>query len=206
MSVSETKELLKEYLPTIASEQSYKLQQFLFLLKKWNRAYNLTSITTNKAMVIRHILDSLSISPFLKGDNIIDIGTGAGLPGIPLSIMNPDYEFFLLDSNNKKARFLKQAKLELDLDNIAIIYSRVEEYKPPIRFDTVIARAFSSLNEFLIYSKHLICKDGIFLAMKGVHPLSEIENMSKDFKVNEIIKLDVPGLEAERHVVKVSLT
>ncbi len=205
MIAVQIKDLLNEYLPDLSSEQIYKLQQYLFLLKKWNRAYNLTSITTTKAMVIRHVLDSLSVSPYLKGDHIIDVGTGAGLPGIPLSIVNPDLEFFLLDSNNKKSRFLKQAKMDLDLDNVAIIHSRVESYNPPIRFDTAIARAFSSLNEFLLNTKHLVCKDGgQFLAMKGVYPLSELEALTDGFVIDAVDRLEVPDLGAERHVVKVS--
>lgn len=205
MIAVQIKELLNEYLPDLSSEQIYKLQQYLFLLKKWNRAYNLTSITTTKAMVIRHILDSLSISPYLKGDHIIDVGTGAGLPGIPLSIVNPDREFFLLDSNNKKSRFLKQVKMDLDLDNVVIIHNRIEAYNPPIRFDTAVARAFSSLNEFLVLTKHLVCKDGgQFLAMKGVYPLSEVDSLTDGFVVDAVERLQIPDLEAERHVVKVS--
>lgn len=207
MIAVQIKELLNEYLPDLSSEQIYKLQQYLFLLKKWNRAYNLTSITTTKAMVIRHVLDSLSISPYLKGDHIIDVGTGAGLPGIPLSIVNPDREFFLLDSNNKKSRFLKQVKMDLDLDNVVVIHNRIEAYNPPIRFDTAVARAFSSLNEFLLNTQHLVCKDGgQFLAMKGVYPLSEIESLTEGFTVDEVERLQIPDLEAERHVVKVSFT
>lgn len=206
MIAVQIKELLIEYLPDLTNEQLYKLQQYLFLLKKWNRAYNLTSITTSKAMVIRHILDSLSVSSYLKGEHVIDVGTGAGLPGIPLSIVNPDYEFFLLDSNNKKARFLKQVKMDLDLDNVAIIHNRAELYNPPVKFDTVVARAFSSINEFLAYSQHLICKDGQFLAMKGVYPLSEMEAITPGFVVNDVIKLTVPDLEAERHLVMISFT
>jgi 16S rRNA (guanine527-N7)-methyltransferase len=204
MIAVQMKEMLQEYLPDLSSEQIYKLQTYLHLLKKWNRAYNLTSITTSRAMVIRHVLDSLSISPYLKGEHIIDIGTGAGLPGIPLSIVNPDKEFFLLDSNNKKARFLKHAKMELDLDNVAVIHNRVEAYDPPVRFDTAVARAFSSLNEFLVYSKHLLASDGQFLAMKGVYPLSEVECVEEGYNIEEVIRLEVPDLDAERHVVRVT--
>lgn len=206
MIAVQMKELLKEYLPDLPNDQLYKLQRFLFLLKKWNRTYNLTSITTSKAMVIRHILDSLAVSPYLKGESVIDVGTGAGLPGVPLSIVNPDMEFFLLDANNKKTRFLKQIKMELDLDNIVVVHSRAEAYTPPIRFDTAIARAFSSLNEFLVMSQNLLCKDGQFLAMKGVYPLSEVDSVQEGFHVDEVIKLDVPDLNAERHLIKASFS
>ena len=153
MIAIEIKDLLLEYLPGLDPEKIFKFSKYLYLMKKWNRVYNLTSITTTKAMVLRHIMDSLSINNYLKGDNIIDVGTGAGLPGIPLAIFNEDKAFFLLDSNNKKIRFLHQVKIELELDNVVVVQARVEDYKGPVCFDTILARAFSSLNEFLVATK-----------------------------------------------------
>jgi len=203
MIATEVKELLVEYLPDLDPEKIFKLSKYLYLMKKWNRVYNLTSITTTKAMVIRHILDSLSIQPYLHGENIIDVGTGAGLPGIPLAIVNDDKTFFLLDSNNKKTRFLQQVKIELELDNVVVVQTRVETYKPPVLFDTVLARAFSSLNEFLILTKHLIDNQGVFLAMKGVYPLFELESLSPGFVVEKADPLNIPDLDAERHIVQV---
>jgi 16S rRNA (guanine527-N7)-methyltransferase len=201
MSARFMQELLKEYLPNLSNRQLYMLNNYLFLMKKWNRVYNLTSITTAKAMVIRHALDSLSISNHLQGRRVIDVGTGAGLPGIPLAICNPHMDFVLLDSNGKKERFLQQARIELRLRNVEIIGSRVEEYKPTKPFDSVISRAFASLNDFLAYSKHLGCGNATFLAMKGVYPLTELESIHKEFYLEKVEKLKVPDLNADRHIV-----
>jgi 16S rRNA (guanine527-N7)-methyltransferase len=200
-------DLVRQYLPELHPRQAHALTDYLFLLKKWNRVYNLTSITTAKAMVIRHILDSVSISPFLVGKRIIDVGTGAGLPGIPLAILNPKRKFVLLDSNNKKARFLRQAKMELQLNNVEIVHSRIEEYKNMRRFDCIISRAFSSLNEFFKSSEHLLLPRGCYLAMKGVYPLSELKAVEQHkYIVNVVEKLEVPDLTAERHVAIATLS
>ena len=201
MIVNEIRDFLVAYLPNLDQEKLFKLAKYLGLMKKWNRVYNLTSITTSKAMVLRHIMDSLSIAPYLKGENVIDVGTGAGLPGIPLSILEEERTFFLLDSNNKKIRFLQQAKMELELDNVVIVNSRVESYIPPVCFDTIVARAFSSLNEFLLATQHLVCDDGLFVAMKGVYPLSEIETLHSSFVLEKVEPLEVKDLNAERHAV-----
>ena len=201
MIAIEIKDLLLEYLPGLDPEKIFKFSKYLYLMKKWNRVYNLTSITTTKAMVLRHIMDSLSINNYLKGDNIIDVGTGAGLPGIPLAIFNEDKAFFLLDSNNKKIRFLHQVKIELELDNVVVVQARVEDYKGPVCFDTILARAFSSLNEFLVATKHLVCPDGVFLSMKGVYPLSELESVNRGFVIEKVEPLHVKDLNAERHIV-----
>lgn len=201
MLAQQLDELLNQYLPHLHVDQISRLKHYLLMLKKWNNVYNLTSITTAKAMVLRHILDSLSISPLIQGDKILDVGTGAGLPGIPLAIANPDKQFYLLDSNQKKIRFLQQVKLELELSNVTVVNARVEGYQPEICFETIMARAFSSLNEFLVQTKHLLCSSGVFLAMKGVYPLSELETISKDFKVKGVEPLHVVDLNAERHVV-----
>ncbi|HEY0635260.1 MAG TPA: 16S rRNA (guanine(527)-N(7))-methyltransferase RsmG, partial [Gammaproteobacteria bacterium] len=144
-----------------------RLLDYIALLTKWNQAYNLTAVRDPGEMVTRHLLDSLAVAPHLTGTRIIDVGTGAGLPGIPLAILFPDRHFVLLDSNGKKTRFLVQAKASLGLDNVTVVHSRVEEYRPLEPFDTVIARAFAALTEIVSLCEHLIATGGEVLAMKG---------------------------------------
>jgi 16S rRNA (guanine527-N7)-methyltransferase len=194
--------LLEEFLgSSLASEQLESLNRYLSLLLKWNKAYNLTAITDAKEMVVKHILDSLAINPYLQGTRVIDVGSGAGLPGIPLAIVNPDKHFALLDSNIKKVSFLNQVKLELDLNNIEVVHQRVEKYHPKHCFDIVITRAFSSINNTLMNTKHLCCQEGAFLLMKGAYPQEELEEIPEDFVIRWARKLAVPELEAERHLV-----
>jgi 16S rRNA (guanine527-N7)-methyltransferase len=181
--------------------QTKQIEQYLALIGKWNKAYNLTAIKDPREMVVLHIADSLSINPYLHGKRIIDVGTGAGLPGIPLAIVNPDKQFTLLDSNGKKTRFVTQAVLELGLENIEIIQERAANYQPEHCFDSVITRAFSSINDMLSATKHLCCKDGVFLAMKGAYPQDELDELLNGFEIKKIEKLAVPGLKAERHLV-----
>jgi len=183
------------------SKQLEQFNQYLTLMAKWNKTYNLTAITDPHEMLTRHILDSLAINPFLYGKLICDVGSGAGLPGIPLAIVNPDKHFTLVDSNNKKIRFLTQIKIELKLNNIEIIHSRVKQYKPENCFHTIVSRAFSTINAMLCQTKHLCCKDSIFLAMKGVFPKKELAELKADFKVKWIEKLKIPELDAQRHLV-----
>lgn len=193
--------LLSEYSPELKHQQIKKLVHYLFVMKKWNRVYNLTSITTDKAMVVRHILDSLSISPYLHGEIMLDVGSGAGLPGIPLAILHPDKKFYLLDSNGKKVRFMTQAKLELGLKNIEIVPERIEHHEPQYCYHTIMSRAFANLRDFFMSSEHILGNNGIFLAMKGVYPHAELEEIPRDFFVDNVIPLNVTGLDAERHVV-----
>lgn len=169
--------------------------QYLLLLQKWNKAYNLTAIRDMGTMITRHILDSLAILPWLKGKRIIDVGTGAGFPGIPIALANPDLEVVLLDSNGKKIRFLQAIKRHLQLDNIEIVQSRVEAYHPPILFDTVTSRAFSDVNQMLKWTSHLLTQEGIWLAMKGRTPVTELLNIQKSYLIKQY---QVPGLEGER--------
>ncbi len=171
------------------------LLQYLLLLQKWNKAYNLTAIRDFPEMVRKHLLDSLAISPWLQGQRIIDVGTGAGLPGIPLAIAHPHLQFSLLDSNGKKIRFMQEVKRQLSLGNIEIIESRVENYKPAVGFDTVVSRAFSDLSQMISWTEHLIASGGIWLAMKGRHPETELNTINRSYKV---IPYDVPGLDGER--------
>jgi 16S rRNA (guanine527-N7)-methyltransferase len=192
---------------TLTLEQQSYLENYIALLQKWNKAYNLTAIDTNEAIQTKHIDDSLAIGPFLHGENIIDIGTGAGLPGIPLAIILPDKHFTLLDSNGKKIRFLKQAIQQLGLKNVEAVHSRVEDYQPPEScFSSVISRAFASIYDMLQLSKHLVCADGRFLAMKGVQPNKELQQLPAGFALECIHNLTVAGLDAERCLVEIKLT
>jgi 16S rRNA (guanine527-N7)-methyltransferase len=174
---------------------SASLADYLFLLNKWNLAYNLTAIRDLESMVGKHILDSLAILPWLKGKQIIDVGTGAGLPGIPLAIARPDFNFVLLDSNGKKTRFLNEVKRQLNLKNVEIVQFRVENYHPTQGFDTVVSRAFSSLEQMVQWTQHLIADDGIWLAMKGRYPDTELNEIKQHCSIE---RYTVAGIEGER--------
>ncbi|MFT6984698.1 MAG: 16S rRNA (guanine527-N7)-methyltransferase [Psychromonas sp.] len=187
----------------ISAPQKKQLVQLVELLNKWNKAYNLTSVRDPKQMLVKHIMDSIVVSPHLQGERFIDVGTGPGLPGLPLAILNPDKQFVLLDSLGKRLRFIRQAILELGLKNVTAVQSRVEEYQPEHKFDVVLSRAFASLQDMLFWCKHLPNEHGHFLALKGQLPKQEIVNLDKDFKFIESIPLNVPCLEGERCLVKV---
>lgn len=177
---------------------------FVDLLQKWNRAYNLTAVRETGQMLTQHVLDSLSILPYLWGSRFLDVGAGAGLPGIPLAIARPDIQATLLDSNGKKTRFMQQAALELALDNVEVVKSRLEEYRPARPFDTVTSRAFGSLAAFVRMSVPLCGHEGRLLAMKGKNPEQELQGVDLMGLVPTIHRLSVPGLNAERHVVCLS--
>lgn len=185
-----------------AEDKVGQLLGFIKLLEKWNKAYNLTAIRDKEEMVRLHLLDSLAILPFIEGKRVIDIGTGAGLPGIPLAIYLPDIEFTLLDSNAKKTRFVQQVILELKLKNVTVCHNRVEQYHPETRFDTAITRAFASLSDIVELTAHLLSKNGVLLAMKGQAPdVSELESA-----ITTLIPVNVPGITAERCLVRIQLT
>lgn len=173
---------------------------YIKLLNKWNKTYNLTAIRNIDDMVKYHILDSLAIIPWVKGDHIIDVGSGPGLPGIPLALAFKDKKIFLLDSNIKKINFLEEVKRILCLTNVEIIHQRVENYYPEKKFSTIVTRAFSDLNSMVKITDHLLAKDGIWLAMKGKIE-DEINKIDKVFKIYEY---QVPGLAAKRSVVLIS--
>ena len=176
------------------------LLAFIKLIEKWNKAYNLTAVRKPEDMVRLHILDSLAVMPFIQGHRVADIGTGAGLPGIPLAIFLPDVEFTLVDSNSKKTRFVQQAILELQLKNVKVIYSRVENIQADALFSTVIMRAFASLEDIMRLSWHLIDKEGILLAMKGQKPDQELDKIAQPYS---IIPVRIPGIEAERCLIQI---
>ncbi len=179
------------------------LIQYLALLEKWNKVYNLTAVRDPEEMLVKHLLDSLAVMPHLKWDKLIDVGTGAGLPGIPLAIMCPTKQVDLLDSNSKKTRFLIQAKVELNLVNTQVIYERVENYKPSVLYDGVISRAFASMNDMLHWTTHLLKEDGIWWAMKSQKDFEDLTALSGGIKIQKMIELFVPGLEADRMLLKV---
>ncbi|KTD58231.1 glucose inhibited division protein B GidB [Legionella sainthelensi] len=182
---------------------SASLADYLFLLNKWNSTYNLTAIRDVEAMVGKHILDSLAILPWLKGNRIIDVGTGAGLPGIPLAIAQPEINFVLLDSNGKKTRFLNEVKRQLNLKNLEIVQNRVENYHPTEGFDTVLSRAFSSLGQMIQWTHHLIADEGIWLAMKGRSPDIELNDIKQNCTVKSY---SVAGVDGERCCVIIENT
>lgn len=180
------------------------LLDYLSLLQKWNRAYNLTAVRDPQEMLHLHLLDSLSIAKYIAGNEMIDVGTGPGLPGIPLAICFPERSFTLLDSNGKKTRFLFQAKNSLGLGNVQEVQSRVEAYQPDRSYDAVISRAFSSLADMVERCSHLLASDGRFYAMKGQYPQQELSELPKHYNVIASHRLDVPGVEAQRHLVEIA--
>ena len=181
--------------------QVEQLITYLELLVKWNKAYNLTSVREPQQMLTRHLIDSLSIAPYIKGPRIIDVGTGPGLPGIPLAIVFPQIDFLLLDSNGKKTRFLTQCKIELGLSNIEVVKGRVEASHFAQPFNQVLSRAFSSLGQMLSLCAHLLADQGQFLAMKGVEPEAEKGDIAAAFSVEQSIQLHVPGCDGARHLI-----
>ena len=191
----------KQFGISISDKQNESLIQYLELLIKWNKAYNLTAIRDPKEMFIKHLLDSLSIAPFIKGSNILDVGTGPGLPGIPLAILFPEKNFVLLDSNGKKTRFLVQAKLSLGLSNIEVQNQRVEQLDASTKFDQIVSRAFTALDNMVSLCKHLLSSNGMFLAMKGLIPEKEIALLDAEYALAEVIPLSVPGCMEQRHLI-----
>ena len=187
----------------LPEEAVARLAAYLTLLDRWNRAYNLTAVRDPEAMVVRHILDSLSILPWLEGPQVLDVGSGAGLPGIPLAIARPEHEFCLLDSNGKRTRFLTQVAIELRLSNVGVVRGRVEEYRPetPLLFNSVVSRAFSTLADMVMSAGHLCAPEGRLLAMKGVFPDDELARLPSGYAVVGVYPLHVPHLEAELHLV-----
>lgn len=173
-------------------------------LEAANAQFNLTAIRDRPGMLSKHLLDSLSLQPFLRGSSVADIGTGAGFPGLPLAVVNPGRRFALIEATGKKARFVAQTAERIAIDNVEVVNVRAERYRPPISFDTVVARALASLADFIAYAGHLCAPDGRLLAMKGKRPDEEIAHLPKSFRVLAVHRLHVPGLDGERHLVEIS--
>ncbi len=183
-----------------------KFEKFLFELQKWNKIFNLTAITATENIITHHFLDSLSTGQFLQGERILDVGTGAGFPGIPLAICYPTKKFFLLDSNGKKIRFLLQIKALLQLDNVEILETRIEKFFPTQLFDTVVSRAFSSLKNFVQQTHRLCAPHGIMLAMKGELPEQELQEIKQEpFKIISQ-SIHISELAAQRHIIVIKPT
>jgi len=178
--------------------QQQQLLNYLLLLEKWNRAYNLTAIHDINEMLVKHIFDSLAVLPHIKGKTMLDVGTGAGLPGVVFAIARPDWQCTLLDSNAKKIRFIQQAVLELNIHNVTLQHSRIEQFKPTVQFDTIISRAYSSLEQFFNQTMALCKPSGNIVAMKGLYPEEEMQKLVMPI---ETIKLTVPKLNADRHLI-----
>ena len=185
----------------LADTQVATLERYLDLLEKWNRVYNLTAIRERSRMVTHHLLDSLAVLPHVRGPRVLDVGSGAGLPGIPLAVAGPALHVTLLESNHKKSAFLTQAVAELQLANVQVVMERVESWQPEARFDTIVSRAFAELGEFVALAGRLLAPQGVLAAMKGVHPFEEIERLPQGYRVQQVVRLRVPGLDAERHLV-----
>jgi 16S rRNA (guanine527-N7)-methyltransferase len=187
---------------SLSPEIRQKLLDYVALVQKWNKVYNLTAVRDTDKMLTHHLLDSLAVVPHIATvKTILDVGSGAGLPGIPLALALADTRVTLLDSNHKKAAFLNQALIELQLGNAEVVCERVEKYQQKQLFDLVISRAFSDLPEFVALAGRLVAPGGILLAMKGVHPFEEIAQIKGRFKLSNVTPVTVPGLEAERHLV-----
>ncbi len=179
------------------------LLDYLSLLKKWNCVYNLTAVRDLGKMVSTHILDSLAVLPHIPHGQILDVGSGAGLPGIPLAAAAATSQFSLIESNQKKSAFLRQAVGELELANAQVFCLKVEDWLPATKFNCIIARAYAGLSQFIESSKHLLAADGVFAAMKGRYPAVELERIPEGYATKKVIELRVPGLDAARHLVLV---
>jgi 16S rRNA (guanine527-N7)-methyltransferase len=186
----------------LAPEKSEMLLKLVDELEQGNAQFNLTAIRDRPGMLRKHVLDSLSVQPYLRGSRVADVGTGAGFPGLALAIVNPQRRFTLIEATGKKARFVEQTALRLGCANAAVVNSRAESYRPFELFDTVVARALSSLADFVAYAGHLCAPGGRLLAMKGKRPDEEISALPKSFRALAVHRLKVPGLDDERHLVE----
>jgi 16S rRNA (guanine527-N7)-methyltransferase len=192
---------LKENQFALSNDAADKLVRYLELMTSWNRVFNLTSITDAREMVYLHIIDSLMTTPFLTGQRFLDVGSGAGLPGIPLAIMHPEQQWVLLDKNNKKTRFMMQAIAELKLTNVQTVQARAEDFHPDHCFDSILSRAYATLALFIKTTRHLICKNGTFIALKGKYPQDEIAEIESQYGAVTVSPLTMRGMTLERHIV-----
>lgn len=187
----------------LSETQATALIRLLDELDDWNQRMNLTAIRERPHQITKHLLDSLSIQSFLHGNRVCDIGTGAGFPGIPLAIVNPDREFTLVDSTAKKLKFIDHVAQLLNLHNITTVHTRAETYRPDARFDVVVSRAVGPVNQFVQWAGHLCVGGGRLLAMKGRYPHDELGKLPNGWKLAAVHKLEVPGLDEERHLVEI---
>lgn len=183
-----------------------RLLSYHTLLVKWNKAYNLTSVRDPGEMIDRHIIDSLSMISAVEDTNLLDVGTGPGLPGMIIALIKPDLPIWLLDSNGKKTRFLNQVKMALKVDNVTVVHHRLESWQPEQQFAQITSRAFATLSDMVAFSRHLLASDGQYLAMKGQYPTEEIADLPADIDVIAVDPLDVPGTEGARHLVKLGFS
>ncbi len=190
----------------LADAAQQQLLDYIALLQKWNKVHNLISRKESDNLVVRHLLDSLVALPYINGSRVVDVGSGAGLPGIPLAIACPQCRFTLLDCNSKKARFRNQAAIELGLKNVTVVDARAEKFYPEQGFDSVISRAFATIADMLAVAGHLAAPGGQFLAMKGVYPEQELAELPGGYQLEAVHPLGVPLLGAERHLVVVTRT
>jgi 16S rRNA (guanine527-N7)-methyltransferase len=178
-----------------------RLLAYLELIAKWNQVYNLTAIRDPQRMVVEHVLDSLAILPHVRAPRLLDVGSGAGLPGVPLAIVRPAWRVVLLDSSHKRCSFLQQAAIELQLDNVEVVCERAESYRPAEPFASVVSRAFSDTAHFARVALPLVAQGGAILAMKGLYPHEELAQLAPEAALEEVVALTVPGLDAQRHLV-----
>lgn len=197
------KQLLSENNLDIDEEKQQKLLNLVDLLAKWNKTYNLTNITDKKDILIKHILDSIIVNKYLDQNEIIDVGTGPGFPGLPLAIINPDKQFYLLDSLGKRINFIKFVIASQNIKNVVAVLSRVEDFTDK-KFDIVISRAFTNLDNMTNICQHLLKKDGKFLALKGLCDQKEIDSINKKFKINQIIDLKMNKILGNRHLIVIN--
>jgi len=189
----------------VSNAQISQLLQFLQLLQRWNKVINLTSVDRMDEMLTKHFLDSLSVAGYIHGQRIADVGSGGGLPGIPLAIACPGSRFTLIDSVAKKTRFLRQVVTELGLSNVEVVHARAEKFHPDMKFDQIISRAFSGLTEFIGLTEHLLAEQGEWLAMKGKYPDDELAALDTKMAYT-VHPLSIPGLDADRHLIQITHT
>ena len=189
---------------TLGAAEAEALLRLVDELEIANAQFNLTAIRDRPGMLRKHLLDSLSLQPFLRGLRIADVGTGAGFPGLPLALVNPQRRFLLIEATGKKARFVAQTAQRLDCTNVEVVHARAENYRPAEPFDTVVARALSSLADFVAHAGHLCAAQGRMLAMKGKRPVEEISALPHSFRVSAVHRVALPGLDDERHIVELS--
>ena len=188
---------------SIAEPVQRKLLDYILLLDKWNKVYSLTAVREPERMIGLHLLDCLAMLPYVKASRLLDVGSGGGMPGIILAICHPEWQVIMIDSNSKKTGFLQQAAISLQLGNVTVVTSRVEQYQPAQLFDVITSRAFADLGDFVAWSQHLLAPGGCYAAMKGVYPQDEVARLPVGFVVSDVVPLQVPGLDAERHLLTI---